>query len=167
MEINFFTIWFIISPFVILHLYLKNKNTKEKVNQVMDHINSTWDSEYKKILLQYGTIDNFIKCHKEDFDIIRSNMTSFYEQISDINRDYMAQTEKLLNNVDDTSDVGIAIKLIRKNICMRTDDLLTMMNSFIYSEEQAHSSDNTIVDILNKIDDKYKNNSIYKEINKD
>ena len=94
-------------------------------------------------------------------------MTSFYEQISDINRDYMAQTEKLLNNVDDTSDVGIAIKLIRKNICMRTDELLTMMNSFIYSEEQAHSSDNTIEDILNKIDDKYKNNSIYKEINKD
>ena len=34
MEINFFTLWFLVSPFIILHLYLKNKEFN-KANELL------------------------------------------------------------------------------------------------------------------------------------
>ena len=60
-----------------------------------------------------------------------------------------------------------AIKMIRREICIQIDDILTQMNAFIIDEEQAHSDNKEMIDILNDIDEKYKNNSIYREVNKD
>ena len=117
------------------------------------------------------TLDNFLEAHKKDFDIIRSNMVTIYANISEINRDYMVKTERLLsmmeNNRITKEEIYKAVKMVRKDICMDTDDLLTRFNSFIFSEEKAHSDNTKISDILDDIDEKYKNNEIYQEVNKD
>ena len=171
MEINFFTVWFFISPFIILHLYLKNKEYKEKAETVVEQINDVWDNDYKKLIQSYGTLDNFLEAHKKDFDIIRSNMVTIYANISEINRDYMVKTERLLSMIENNritkEEIYKAVKMVRKDICMDTDDLLTRFNLFIFSEEKAHSDNTKISDILDDIDEKYKNNEIYQEVNKD
>ena len=171
MEINFFTVWFFISPFIILYLYLKNKEYKEKAETVVEQINDVWDNDYKKLIQSYGTLDNFLEAHKKDFDIIRSNMVTIYANISEINRDYMVKTERLLSMIENNritkEEIYKAVKMVRKDICMNTDDLLTRFNSFIFSEEKAHSDNTKISDILDDIDEKYKNNEIYQEVNKD
>lgn len=170
MEINFFTVWFLISPFIILHLYLKNKEYKEKAGIVIEQINDVWDKDYKNIITSYGTIENFLECHKQDYDIIRSNIIKIYECISHINRDYMFRTEKLLSMIEDRritkEEIYKAIKIIRRQVCEATDDELTQINAFLVDEEKAHSSSNIMVEVLNEIDEKYKNNNIYKEVNK-
>lgn len=171
MEINFFTIWFLVSPFIILHLYLKNKEYKEKANQVVQQINDVWDKDYKSIITSYGTLKNFLDCHEQDYKIIRDNIVKFYSAVSDANRRYMTKTETLLKMIEDgkirKDEIYKAIKMIRREACIQVDDMLTQMNAFIVDEEQAHSNNKEMVDVLNDIDDKYKNNSIYKEVNKD
>ena len=49
-----------------------------------------------------------------------------------------------------------AIKMIRREICIQVDDILTQMNAFLVDEEQAHSNNKEMVDVLNDIDEKYK-----------
>ena len=163
MEINFFTLWFLVSPFIILHLYLKNKEYKQ--------INDVWDKDYKSIITSYGTLKNFLDCHEQDYTIIRENVVKFYSAVSDANRRYMTKTETLLKMVEDgkirKDEMYKAIKMIRREICIQIDDILTQMNAFIIDEEQAHSDNKEMIDILNDIDEKYKNNSIYREVNKD
>ena len=170
MEINFFTVWFMVSPFIILHLYLKNKEYKDKAGTVIEQINDVWDKDYKDIITSYGTINNFLDCHKKDYDIIRSNIVKIYDCISCINREYMFKTERLLDMIENRGitkeEIYKSIKIIRKQVCEATDDELTQINAFLVDEEKAHSDNTKIIDVLNDIDEKYKNNNIYKEVNK-
>lgn len=171
MRFDFFIIWFFISPFIILRLYLKNREYKYKANNVIDHINDVWDKEYKDIIQNYGTTSVFIECHRKDFDIIRSNIKSIYERIACINRDYMSKTERLLTFAErgdyDIKEITEAIKLIRRSICMQVDEQLTDINDFLVNEENAHTDNRKMADILDSIDMKYKNNDIYTEVNED
>ena len=170
MEINFFIIWFFISPFIILYLYQKNKSYKDMAGQVIDQINEVWDNQYKEILKKYGTIDNFIECHLKDFEIMRNNLVDVYESMSHINRDYMSKTEKVLELIESDNiskdEIYNAIKLIRRDICEQTDDELVKLNAFLVAEEEAHCENSDMIDILDSIGEKYKNNEIYNEINK-
>lgn len=168
MEINFFTVWFMVSPFIILHLYLKNKEYKDKASIVIEQINDVWDKDYKSIITSYGTINNFIDCHRQDYDIIRSNIVKIYECMSHINREYMFKTEQLLSMIEDRrvtkEEIYKAIKMIRKSVCEATDDELTQINAFLLDEEKAHSENEKMIDVLDAIDKKYKNNDIYREV---
>lgn len=171
MDINFFVIWTFISPFIILHLWLKNREYRDKAGQVLDHVNKVWDNDYKHLIQAYGTIENFLECHTKDFNILRSNLVTIYEHMSSINRTYMLETEKLLILMEEKrltkKQIYDAIKMIRRQHCMSVDDELTQINAFIINEEEAHSEETRMIDILDRIDDKYKNNNIYTEVNKD
>ena len=91
--------------------------------------------------------------------------------MSSINRTYMLETEKLLILMEEKrltkKQIYDAIKMIRRQHCMSVDDELTQINAFIINEEEAHSEETRMIDILDRIDDKYKNNNIYTEVNKD
>jgi Glu-tRNA(Gln) amidotransferase subunit E-like FAD-binding protein len=168
MEINIFTVWFFISPFIILHLYLKNQEYKDKANIVVQQINDVWDKDYKRILNEYGTFDNFLDCHKQDYDIIRNNLINYYSSVSEANRNYMAKTERLLSMIENgritKDEIHTAIKIIRRDTCMDFDEIITDINLFIVNEEEAHSDTKECAEILDKIDKKYKNKNIIKDI---
>lgn len=168
MNLDFFKIWFLISPFIILHLYLKNKDYKSKANTVVQQINDVWSKDYKDIIMSYGTVENFIECHTKDFDILREYIVKVYGQISDINRDFMMRVERLLdlieNNKISEDELYASLCMIRRNTCQRTDVVLRQMNDFILNEEEAHSDNKIMLDVLKNIDDKYKNNDITKDI---
>lgn len=170
MKFDFFTIWFMVSPFIILHLYLKNKDYKNKTSGVIEQINDVWDNDYKRVIQAYGTIQNFLECHEQDYDIIRSNIVKMYEQVSHINRDFMQKIEKLMQYLEthpdtNTSEMIESIKIIRRSVCEATDECLTQINAFIINENEAHKDNEMVIDILNAIDEKYKNNNIYREVN--
>lgn len=163
MKFDFFTIWFMISPFIILHLILKNKEFKSKADGVLDHINTTWDNDYKEIIKLYGSMDNFIEAHEKDYDIIRDYLLRLYAEISVINREYMLKTMRLLDNKAYTKQqLYDAIKIIERATCEDTDAILTQLNAFIIDEENAHKNNKRVKDILDEIDEKYKVNDIYK-----
>jgi len=170
MEFNFFTIWFFISPFIILHLYLKNREYKDKAGTVIEQINDVWDKDYKGIITTYGTVEHFLDCHRKDYDVIRSNIVKIYECISSINREYMFKTDRLLDMIENRQitkkEICHAIKMIKKSVCEATDDELTQINAFLVDEERAHTKNEKMIDVLNEIDERYKNNDIYKEVNK-
>ena len=147
---------------------LKNKEYKDKASIVIEQINDVWDKDYKSIITSYGTINNFIDCHRQDYDIIRSNIVKIYECMSHINREYMFKTEQLLSMIEDRrvtkEEIYKAIKMIRKSVCEATDDELTQINAFLLDEEKAHSENEKMIDVLDAIDKKYKNNDIYREV---
>ena len=170
MDLDFFKIWFIVSSFVMMHLYLKNRDYRDKADVVVQQINDVWDKDYKDIIQTYGTVENFVDCHYQDFEIFRNNIILFYSMVSDSNRIYMTNTDKLLDLIErgklNKEEIYKSIKNIKRDTCIRDDDILTQLNNFITNEVEAHSDKDKVVDILNKIDEKYKNKDILKEINK-
>ena len=170
MKFDFLTLWFIISPFIILHQFLKIRSFRDKAGDVIEYVNNTWDMDYKNLIMTYGTVKNFTDSHLDDFNIIRSNIAKIYGSISEINRKYMYQTEKLLELIEKNKmtkkEIEEGIKIIMRDICILTDDELTQLNAFLINEEEAHSNDKKIIETLNEIDIKYKNNDIYRDVTK-
>ena len=168
MEINFFTIWFIVSPFIILHLCHKNRDYRDKANSVIDQINNNWDKEFRMIIQRYGSVEQFLSDHKDDFNILRNYILNVYLNFSSINRSYMTDTDRLVEKIDQLSDSELKdyILGIKKRVCIATDTLLENMNSFVTDETEAHNSDqfDNIVEKLNEIDKTYNNNSILEEL---
>lgn len=161
MEINFFTVWFFVSPFIILHLYLKNKEYKEKANIVIEKINEVWDKEYKDIIVNYGSTANFLECHKNDFDSMRNGIVNFYRMASCANREYFVETEHLLEYIEDDKidreEIYKTIKLIRRHSMKLYNDLLSQVAKFVIDEEKVHNNTCDCEEIIKDIDEKYKN----------
>ena len=78
MEINFFTVWFFISPFIILHLYLKNKEYKEKAREKYQYAVEKLKEKYDELLNNSEYIDAItsqvdnIKSINKRFEIIEN-----------------------------------------------------------------------------------------------
>ena len=162
MEINFFTIWFFISPFIILHLYLSKRRYREKADTVIEHINETWDNDYKKIINTYGSIEEFLESHKSDFNIVRDNVVKIYGFISQINREFLYRTDMLLDVIDEIEDLDMdivqeTIKSIKDQVSIDTNALLVYIRNFVNDEETAHSLETLAQKSLDEIDKKYKN----------
>ena len=166
MKFDFFTIWFLISGLVITRLYLKNKEYKEKTGEVLEHVNDVWDKEYKQLIQVYGSVNEFLECHKKDFDIIRSYVVTMYAQLSIINREYTFKTDTLLSVQESKitkKDIFTAINNIKMDLNTQTNDLLKEIDHFIINEEEAHQNNKIMRDILDNINEKYKKEDLYKE----
>lgn len=66
-----------------LYWLLKARKLEDMLTKVdeITNIQDLWDRDYRAILNHYGTIDNFIEAHEEDFDTIRSNLLIFIENL--------------------------------------------------------------------------------------
>ena len=161
MEFNFFVIWFIISPFIILHLYLKNREYKNKTSQVIDTINNKWDNEYKDILVNYGSIENYSDSIEKDFDTLRNFMVVLYENILIIRKNNTSNLERFLKLCDDTpSSIHTkrlinSIKLFVSSNNMSLVELNNFIRSVVEGEEEAHSTNRTAKTALDELDNKY------------
>lgn len=155
-----FKIWFFISPFILVHLWQKNKEYREKADIVVQQINDTWDKDYKNIIQNYGTVENFLDCHYRDFDSFRDNCISFYSSVSDINRRYIVKTDNLLELIENKKitkdEIYNMTKHIKREISDETFEMLQQLNVFLLSEAEAHTIDkDNIKKKLDEIDDKY------------
>lgn len=157
---TFLSIWFVVSSFVILHLYLKNKTYKEKTGEVLDQVNDVWDNDYKKLISDYGTVAHFIECHEEDFKIFRHNFALFYEEVALSLLQFLLETESLLSHIESGSitkkEISLLINDLKKHTINRNNELLKKLNDFLINEEEAHTDSTTVKDALEKINKKYK-----------
>lgn len=167
MELDIFKIGFAIMPFIILFLYNKNRDYKSKVDKaelVVKNINDLWDKEYKEIVNEYGSASEFIRCHTEDFNVIRTNLIDFYSNFSNISRMYFVKTEALLELIETEGltkkDIVNHIIRIRRDVGLKTEEVLMLMHDFITEEEEVHADNKLSENILNKIDEKYKNKEL-------
>lgn len=168
MELGFFKIWFIVSSFIMLYLFLKNRDYKNRTSNIINQINDVWDNEYKQIILLYGSTENFIESHTNDFNIIRENLTAFYQALEFANFDFIKRTENLLKLYRFDKDISNSklIEFFNEIRRMNIDNLekiLNTMHAFIESEESAHSNSKTAIEVLDKIDAKYKDD-LYKKV---
>ncbi len=159
---TFLVIWFVISSFIILQLYLKNKTYQERTGEVLDQVNDVWDNDYKKLISVYGTVDNFLDCHEKDFEIFRHNFVLFYEEVALSLLQYLLETEDLLCKIENKSitkqEMYGAVNTVKKHTISRNNELLNKLNDFLLNEEEAHSDNTDIKEALEKINKKYKIN---------
>ena len=138
-NLDFFQVWFMVSPFIILKQYLDKKAYKMVMSNLEEHVNDSWDNQYKQIIKQYGSMDNYMENFLKDYNIMRSQVAKIYERISMINREYMSKTDRLLERLEegkaDINEAIAAVKMIKRGNCTVTDDLLTYINAFLIQEE--------------------------------
>ena len=136
------------------------KDFEEKVNEMLA---VRWDEEYRNIVATYGSAEDYVKAHLADYNIIRSNILIFIAKIDKLGKGIDVAFDCLINDEDVCSDKinRIKIESIQKSVASAVSDIVKDAESFVKSEEEAHSEKQEMKEILEKLDKEVKKFNFY------
>ena len=146
-----------------LYWYIRARRLENKVLGVenLTGLANTWDKDYRSLINMYGTVANFVEAHMQDFDIIRSNILVYLENMERFGLALNMYTSVLNGALDDiyetTTDKETkkkvkALKVQFKSLNEDTSEYLNgyigEMYDFLRSEVEVHKVDCDIDKVL-------------------
>ncbi len=148
-------------------IIFQNQRSKRLVKDFEDKVNNDllvrWDEEYRSIVGTYGSAEEFVKAHRADYNIIRSNILIFIAKLEKINKGLGIALDCLINDDELCKDKIMRIKIesIKRSVVSTLTEMTDDAKKFIKSEEEAHNEEPEMDTILKKLDKEVKDINFY------
>lgn len=123
-----------------------------------------WDEEYKKIVANYGSGEDFVNAHIADYNIYRSNVLIFISRLQELARGVdraMKYLEKEFTTDKNYEVMIIKLGAMRGSITSAINNLADDTQHFVEGEEAAHSETKEVKEILEKLKKEIKEINFY------
>lgn len=149
---TFLKVWFFISPFIILYLYRKNKETSAvrikatpEIQELLNNLNADLDA-YIQLIEVYGSIQNYEDARMKDFEIMRGYLKTVLNTLHSA----VKNLSLFLDEVD-LIDGRSLRKITKDYMSFVIDDYKKCaenLSHFIESEEEAHTQAHSTQEIF-------------------
>ena len=139
-------------------IIFQNQRTKRLIKDFENKVNNDllvrWDEEYRTIVGTYGSAEEFVKAHRADYNIIRSNILIFIAKLEKINKGLGIALDCLINDDELCKDKIMRVKIesIKRSVASVLDEMIVGVKGFVKSEEEAHNEEPDMDNILKKLE---------------